>query len=54
MITIIKKKKDARNRKLLGVNIDFRLTFNSHIDEICKKAGHKFNVLPKIISFICS
>ena len=34
--------------KLLGVDIDFNLTFDSHIKNICKKAGQQINVLKRI------
>ena len=31
--------------KLLGVTFDFRLTLNSHVSHICKKASQQLNVL---------
>jgi hypothetical protein len=31
--------------KLLGVTIDFKLNFNTHISNICKKAARQLNVL---------
>ena len=31
--------------KLLGVTFDFKLTFNSHVSHICKKASQQLNVL---------
>ena len=34
--------------KLLGVIFDQKLTFNAHIDDICKKAGLKLNALSRI------
>ena len=34
--------------KLLGVTIDFKLDFNSHITNICKKAARQLNVLKRI------
>ena len=34
--------------KLLGVTIDFKLDFNSHITNICKKAARHLNVLKRI------
>ena len=30
--------------KLLGVTIDFKLNFNEHISNICKKASRQLNV----------
>jgi hypothetical protein len=29
--------------KLLGVTFDFKLTFNSHVSHICKKASQQLN-----------
>ena len=34
--------------KLLGVKFDYKLTFNTHIDGICKKVGLKLNTLSRI------
>jgi hypothetical protein len=34
--------------KLLGVTIDFKLNFNEHISNICKKASMQLNVLKRI------
>ena len=34
--------------KLLGVTIDFKLDFDEHISNVCKKASHKLNVLKRI------
>jgi hypothetical protein len=34
--------------KLLGVTIDFKLNFNSHNTNICKKAARQLNVLKRI------
>lgn len=34
--------------KLLGVHVDCKLTFNSQISEICKKAGRHLNVLRRL------
>ena len=31
---------------------DLKLTFNSHIDEICKKLGCKINALSRIAPFM--
>ena len=39
--------------KLLSAQIDYKLAFSSHIDEIYKKAGQKMNALSRIVlSFI--
>ena len=32
----------------LGVKIDSKLSFNTHIDDICKKASLKLNALSRI------
>ena len=34
--------------KLLGVAIAFKLNFNEHISNICKKASRQLNVLKRI------
>ena len=34
--------------KLLGVTLDFKLDFNTHISNICKKAARQLNVLKRI------
>jgi hypothetical protein len=34
--------------KLLGVNLDFLLNFNSHVTSICRKASRQLNVLKRI------
>jgi hypothetical protein len=34
--------------KLLGVTFDFKLTFNSHVSHICKKASQQLTVLKRI------
>ena len=38
--------------KLLGVNIDQKLNFNAHSNDICKKAGQKLNEFSKITFYI--
>ncbi len=40
--------------KLLGVNIDRNLSFNSHITRICKKAGKHIQVLRRLSSMLTS
>ena len=44
--------KNGTWQKLLGVKIDYKLTFNSYIDEIYKKAGQKMNVLSRIMAYM--
>ena len=31
--------------KLLGIKIDAGLTFNGHMETVCKRASHKLNAL---------
>ena len=40
--------------KLLGVDIDRNLSFNSHITRICKKAGRHIQVLRRLSSILTS
>ena len=39
-------------QELLGVLIDSRLTFKSHVNNICKKASQKLNALARISSYM--
>ena len=39
---------DNKEEKILAVIIDNRLTFSSHIRELCKKASQKVSALPRI------
>ena len=41
-----------KSEKLLRIKIDHKLTFNAHIDEICKKAGQKMNALSRVIPYM--
>ena len=34
--------------KLLGINIDEKLKFKQHINELCKKAGTQLNALRQL------
>ena len=43
---------NSKCEKLLGIKIDHKLTFNAHIDEICKKAGQKMNTLSRVIPYM--
>ena len=38
--------------KLLGVNIDSQLTFNDHINEICKKVSQRVGVMTRLRNLI--
>ena len=37
-------------KKLLGVKIDCKLMFDSHIQSLCKKASQKANALSRILT----
>ena len=39
---------NSKEEKLLGVIIDNRLTFSSHMRELCKKASQKRSALSRI------
>ena len=39
---------DSTHERLLGVKIGSKLSFNTHIDDICKKASLKLNALSRI------
>ena len=41
---------NSEEEKILGVTIDNRLTFSSHIRELCKKASQKISALSRISS----
>ena len=36
------------NIKLLGINFDYLLTFDTHVNQICRKASNQINVLKRI------
>ena len=38
--------------KLLGVDIDFKLSFNSHVSNICKKASKQLNCLKRVGKYL--
>ena len=44
--------KNRKCEKLLFVKIDYKLTFNSHYDEICIKAGQKMNAFSRTVSYM--
>ena len=39
-------------KKLLGVNVDYKLNFNKHLGSVLKKAGRKLNTLSR--NFACT
>ena len=40
--------KSSKREKLLGIKIDNKLNFKTHVDEICKKAAQKLNALSRV------
>ena len=44
--------KSSKCEKLLRVKIDIKLNFNTHNDEIYKKAGQKLNVLSRFTTYL--
>ena len=40
--------KSSKCKKLLGVNIDNNLTFETHVESLCKKASQKLNALLRV------
>ena len=51
---IVENKKICNSpcEKLLGVRFDSKLTFDAHINDICKKAGLKLNALARITPYM--
>ena len=43
---------ESEEEKLLGLNIDRNLTFDSHISKVCKKAGQKLTAISRIAKFL--
>ena len=44
--------KYSREEKLLGVKIDSKLSFESHVSFLCKKASHKLHALARVVNFM--
>ena len=44
--------KSSKCEKLLGIKIDNKLKLNTHVDEICKNAGQKLNVLSRVTPYM--
>ena len=45
--------KNSKSENLLGITIDTKLTFNEHINNLCKKANQKLHALARVSSFMC-
>ena len=43
---------EERIIKLLGINIDFKLTFHQHVSIICDKAGRKLTALTRLMKIL--
>ena len=43
---------NSSSEKILGVNFDNKLNFNTHISKLCKKAVQKLHALARISSFM--
>ena len=46
------KIRNSKFEKLLGIKLGSKLNFNSHIHDICQKAGQKLNVIYRITPYI--
>ena len=46
------KIKCSRKKKLLGIHIDYKLKFDTHVDAICKKSHRKLTALSKITNLM--
>ena len=46
------KIKNSKFEKLLGTKLDSKLNFNSHIHDICRKAGQKLNAISRITPYM--
>ena len=44
----------SKCEKLLGIKIDNKLNFNTHVNVICKKAGQKLNALSRVFPYMDS
>ena len=43
---------EQNNVKLLGVNIDSKLSFNTHVSSLCVKTGRKLTALSRLAKFL--
>ena len=44
--------KSSSSKKLLGVLIDNKFTFNEHVSKLCKKANNKLHTLARISKYM--
>ena len=43
---------NSESQKLLGIQIDSKLTFNSHVSNLCRKASQKLHALSRISNYM--
>ena len=43
--------KNVSEEKILGITVDNKLSFKSHLKNICKNANQKLNILARITNF---
>ena len=43
---------NSKEEAILGINIDNKLTFDSHIKSMCRKAGQKLSALSRISPYL--
>ena len=43
---------NSKNKKLLGVEFDHKLSFDDHISEVCKKASRKIHALWRVALYM--
>ena len=43
---------NSKNEKLLGITIDSALNFDTHVNNLCKKANQKFHALARLSNYM--
>ena len=43
---------NSNSRKLLGIKVDNKLSFNDHVSEMCAKASQKLHALSRVSKFM--
>ena len=43
---------ESQNEKLLGITVDKKLSFQAHIDNVCKKAGQRLHALARVSKYM--
>ena len=44
--------KNSKEKVILGITIDNKLNFDSHVKNMCEKTGQKLNALSRISTFL--